>query len=60
MRAGVPLGEAKRWVERECIAKALAETGGNIARAAERLGMKRSRLSQIVKQYGLGTEEDES
>ncbi len=60
VRAGVPLGEAKRWVERECIAKALAETGGNITRAAERLGMKRSRLSQIVKQYGLGTEEDES
>jgi DNA-binding NtrC family response regulator/tetratricopeptide (TPR) repeat protein len=61
VRAGVPLAEARRRMEHECITRALAETEGNITQAAERLGMKRSRLSQIVGQYGLRmTEEDES
>ena len=32
---------------------ALDETGGNITRAAAMLGMKRPRLSQIVKELGL-------
>jgi transcriptional regulator with GAF, ATPase, and Fis domain len=44
----------KRIIERECIARALGEAGGNITRAATLLGMKRPRLSQLVKQYGLG------
>ena len=44
----------KRQIERECIARALAESNGNITRAAALLGMKRPRLSQLVKQYGLG------
>jgi len=32
----------------------MGETDGNITRAATLLGMKRPRLSQLVKQYGLG------
>ncbi|MEM1418037.1 MAG: sigma-54 dependent transcriptional regulator, partial [Myxococcota bacterium] len=46
--------EMKKILERECIVRALAETEGNITRAAKLLGMKRPRLSQLVKQYGLG------
>jgi transcriptional regulator with GAF, ATPase, and Fis domain/Tfp pilus assembly protein PilF len=47
------LFDMKRQIERDCIARALAETRGNITRAATILGMKRPRLSQLVKQYGL-------
>ncbi|MCS6901773.1 MAG: sigma-54 dependent transcriptional regulator, partial [Myxococcales bacterium] len=47
------LFELKRQLERDCIARALADTRGNITRAAAILGMKRPRLSQLVKQYGL-------
>jgi transcriptional regulator with GAF, ATPase, and Fis domain/tetratricopeptide (TPR) repeat protein len=47
------LPDMKRQIERDCIARALAETRGNITRAAALLGMKRPRLSQLVKQYGL-------
>jgi len=54
IRAGVSLSDLKRDIERDCIARALAETGGNITRAAMLLGMKRPRLSQLVKQYGFG------
>ncbi len=54
IRAGVSLSDLKRDIERDCIARALAETGGNITRAATLLGMKRPRLSQLVKQYGFG------
>ena len=55
MKAGhFGLFEAKRHLERECIVRALNETRGNITRAATLLGMKRPRLSQLVKQYGLG------
>jgi transcriptional regulator with GAF, ATPase, and Fis domain/tetratricopeptide (TPR) repeat protein len=50
---GVSLFEMKRMIERDCIARALAETRGNITRAAAILGMKRPRLSQLVKHYGL-------
>jgi DNA-binding NtrC family response regulator len=58
IRGGVSLSELKRDIERECIARALAETGGNITRAAGLLGMKRPRLSQLVKQYGFGAVDD--
>jgi transcriptional regulator with GAF, ATPase, and Fis domain len=47
------LPDIKRQIERDCISRALAETKGNITRAAALLGMKRPRLSQLVKQYGL-------
>jgi transcriptional regulator with GAF, ATPase, and Fis domain len=49
------LHDVKRQIERACIARALAESGGVIARAAVLLGMKRPRLSQLVKQYGLSS-----
>ena len=50
---GTSLGDLKRNIERECIRQALTETDGNITRAAALLGMKRPRLSQLVKQYCL-------
>jgi transcriptional regulator with GAF, ATPase, and Fis domain/tetratricopeptide (TPR) repeat protein len=52
-QGAVSLAEMKRQIERDCIARALAETKGNITRAAALLGMKRPRLSQLVKQYAL-------
>jgi transcriptional regulator with GAF, ATPase, and Fis domain len=52
-QGAVSLSDIKRQIERDCIARALAETKGNITRAASLLGMKRPRLSQLVKQYGL-------
>jgi DNA-binding NtrC family response regulator/tetratricopeptide (TPR) repeat protein len=56
VRGGVTsLSDIKRQIERDCIARALAETKGNITRAAALLGMKRPRLSQLVKHYGLST-----
>jgi len=54
IRGGVSLADMKRQIERDCIARALGETDGNITKAAVLLGMKRPRLSQLVKQYGLG------
>ncbi|HEY8428139.1 MAG TPA: sigma 54-interacting transcriptional regulator [Sandaracinaceae bacterium] len=51
------LFEMKKRLERACIVRALEETGGNITRAAQVLGMKRPRLSQLVKQYGLKAED---
>ena len=50
---GVSLFDMRREVERGCIARALDEAGGNITRAAALLGMKRPRLSQLVREYGL-------
>ncbi len=52
-QGAVSLSDMKRQIERDCIARALGETKGNITRAAALLGMKRPRLSQLVKQYGL-------
>ena len=48
----------RREVERGCIARALDEAGGNITRAAALLGMKRPRLSQLVREYGLARGSD--
>ncbi len=53
IRSGTSLHDIKRLIERECVARALGDAGGNITRAASLLGMKRPRLSQLVKQYGL-------
>ena len=55
IRSGTKLADMKRKLEQECIARALVEAGGNITRAAKLLGMKRPRLSQLVKQYELGS-----
>ncbi|MFO0759140.1 MAG: sigma 54-interacting transcriptional regulator [Byssovorax sp.] len=54
IRGGVSLSDMKRQIERDCIERALTEASGNITRAATLLGMKRPRLSQLVKQYGFG------
>ncbi|MBW2454025.1 MAG: hypothetical protein JRI68_05930, partial [Deltaproteobacteria bacterium] len=51
VRGGTSLPEMKRAMERACIERALEEADGNITRAAELLGMKRPRLSQLVNQY---------
>jgi DNA-binding NtrC family response regulator/tetratricopeptide (TPR) repeat protein len=51
--SGLSLRELKRQIELECITRALAEAGGNITRAAEKLGMKRPRLSQLLKEHGM-------
>lgn len=59
VRTGVSLGEMKRKLERECIERALQDSGGNITRAALLLGMKRPRLSQLVKKYRLFAEDSE-
>lgn len=53
IRGGTKLAEMKKKLERECIARALVEAHGNITKAASLLGMKRPRLSQLVKQYQL-------
>jgi DNA-binding NtrC family response regulator/tetratricopeptide (TPR) repeat protein len=45
---GLSLKDLKREVEVQCIRRALEEADGNISEAARLLGMKRSRLSQIV------------
>ena len=60
IRGGVSLFDMKRQLERDCIERALGESQGNITRAAALLGMKRPRLSQLVKQYGLGSGSEES
>ncbi|WP_169927481.1 sigma 54-interacting transcriptional regulator [Labilithrix luteola] len=59
-QGAVSLSDMKRQIERDCIARALAETKGNITRAASLLGMKRPRLSQLVKQYGLSASSEGS
>ncbi len=59
-QGAVSLSDMKRQIERDCIARALAETKGNITRAANLLGMKRPRLSQLVKQYGLAAVSSEA
>jgi DNA-binding NtrC family response regulator len=47
----------KTRIEIECIAEALARAGGNITRAASLLGMKRPRLSQLIKEHGIAVGE---
>jgi len=45
--------EARREFERAYIERCLAETGGNVTRAAERVGMHRQSLQQKLKDLGL-------
>jgi len=45
---GISLAEFKRQLQDRAIVQALEATDGNITRAAEMLGMKRPRLSQII------------
>ncbi len=55
---GISLFDMRREVEKGCIARALDEARGNITRAAALLGMKRPRLSQLVREYGLAKGND--
>jgi len=50
--------DLRKRLEREMIARAVAEAGGNLTKAARLLGMKRPRLSQLVREYGLRRGED--
>ncbi|MBM4030654.1 MAG: sigma-54-dependent Fis family transcriptional regulator [Planctomycetes bacterium] len=57
VEGAVPLGEAKRRVretfERDAIARALRDAGGNVTRAARSLGIARTALQRLVKRHGL-------
>lgn len=50
---GLSLRDLKKELEAECISNALDEANGNITKAADLLGMKRPRLSQLIKEYQL-------
>jgi sigma-54 specific flagellar transcriptional regulator A len=56
----ITLRDLKKEIERELIGRALADSDWNISQAAELLGMKRPRLSQLVKEHGLRQTGDES
>jgi transcriptional regulator with GAF, ATPase, and Fis domain len=45
--------EMRETLERRAIERAIDEADGNLAEAARKLGMKRPRLSQLAKEYGL-------
>ena len=51
--ADLPYKEAVRAIKRECIARALARTGGNQKQAAELLGLQRTFLNRLIKEFGL-------
>jgi transcriptional regulator with GAF, ATPase, and Fis domain/tetratricopeptide (TPR) repeat protein len=53
VRGGVTLRSLQKKLEHHCIVEALAETSGHITRAAALLGMKRPRLSQLIKEYAI-------
>ena len=53
VRDGTGLRDIQKRLELHCIARALAETHGHVGRAAALLGIKRPRLSQLIKEYGL-------
>jgi two-component system, NtrC family, response regulator AtoC len=62
--AGLSLKEAVRQgrvrIERELIARALQETGGNVTHASQRLGISRKSLQLKMKELGLRAGEGES
>jgi two-component system NtrC family response regulator len=49
----VTLREARERVERELLANAIERQGGNIAKAAEELGVSRPTLYDLLKKHGL-------
>ncbi len=53
VRGGTGLRELQKRLEQECIVRALRETDGHVTRAAALLGIKRPRLSQLIKQHNL-------
>ena len=50
---GLPLKEAVRDFKRHYIRTVLAECGGNQRKAAERLGLQRTFLNRLIKEYEL-------
>jgi DNA-binding NtrC family response regulator len=48
-----PLRDAVQDFRKEYIARALARNGGNQTRAAEQLGLQRTFLNRLIKEYGL-------
>lgn len=47
-------GSALERVEREMLVQALAQTGGNVSRAARELGISRDTLRYRMEKYGIG------
>ncbi len=56
---GQTLADARDAFERHTVAKVLAETKGNVSRAAERLGLDRTTLHRRLRAWGLETSKDE-
>ncbi|WDL95345.1 sigma 54-interacting transcriptional regulator [Alicyclobacillus sp. ALC3] len=52
--AAIPLGALSEELERERIEHAIAQTGGNKAKAARLLGISRGALYYKIRQYGIG------
>jgi two-component system NtrC family response regulator len=50
---GKPLREARKALEREIVANALAKAGGNITRAASTLGISRPTLYDLIRKYSI-------
>jgi DNA-binding NtrC family response regulator len=50
---GLTLRESKEKLERDLVQRALDESGGNISRAAEKLGMQRPNLYRKMREFGL-------
>jgi Nif-specific regulatory protein len=48
-----PLREATLEFRKEYIRRALLQTGGNQTRAAELLGLQRTFLNRLIREYGL-------
>jgi two-component system nitrogen regulation response regulator NtrX len=59
LRPGQSLAEARDAYERQIIQKVLAETRGNVSRAAERLGLDRTTLHRRLRAWGLESVKDE-
>jgi two-component system nitrogen regulation response regulator NtrX len=58
--AHATLAEAREAFEKRYLARVLAETKGNVSRAAERLGLDRTTLHRKMKALGLDGEKDPS
>jgi len=59
LRPGQSLAEARDAFERRVAQKVLAETKGNVSRAAERLGLDRTTLHRRLRAWGLESAKEE-
>ncbi len=59
LRPGQTLADARDGFERRVVARVLAETKGNVSRAAERLGLDRTTLHRRLRGWGLESAKDE-